>query len=124
MAQRGSDAGDEFLHSERLGDVVVGAELQRLDDARLVGSAGKDDDRRLAAGGAPAAQEVVAGDVRQAEIEQDEVGVAGDGGFGGAAVGRLDDLVALRAEAGAQQPADRRLVVDDEDADRGGAHAA
>ena len=38
-----------------------------------------------------------------------------------AAVRRLDDLVALGAEAGAQQPADRRLVVDDEDADGAGA---
>ena len=66
----------------------------------------------------------MAGNVRQAEVEQDEVGVAGDGGFGGAAVGRLGDVVALGAETGAQQPADRRLVVDDEDADRGARHAA
>ena len=45
-------------------------------------------------------------------------------GFGGAAVGGLDHVVALGAEAGAQQAADRRLVVDDEDADGGGGHAA
>ena len=40
------------------------------------------------------------------------------------AVGRFEDLVALRAQPHAQQLADRRLVVDDQDLDRRGAHAA
>ena len=35
----------ELVHSERLGDVVVGAELERFDDAGLVRAAGQDDDR-------------------------------------------------------------------------------
>ena len=55
------------------------------------------------------------GYVRQSEVKKDEVGVAGDGVFGRTAIGRLDYLVALRAEAGAQQPPDRRLVVDEQD---------
>ena len=46
VAQRGADAGDELLHAERLGHVVVGAEVERLDDAGLVGAARQDDDRR------------------------------------------------------------------------------
>ena len=42
----------------------------------------------------------------------------------GLAVGRFEDLIALRGEPHAQQLADRRLVVDHEHAERGGAHAA
>src|SRR4029077_8830200 len=40
------------------------------------------------------------------------------------AVRRLDDLIALRGEAHAQQFADWWLVIDDQYADRSGAHAA
>ena len=42
----------------------------------------------------------------------------------GLAVRRLEDLVALRAEAHAQQLADRRLVVDHQDFERSSGHAA
>ena len=42
----------------------------------------------------------------------------------GLAVRRLEDLVALRAQSHAQQLADRRLVVDHQNLERGGAHAA
>ena len=36
VAKRGAEAGDKFAHAEGLGHIVVGAEFQRLDDARLV----------------------------------------------------------------------------------------
>ena len=51
-------------------------------------------------------------------------GRGGEQALGLAAGAGLEHVEALRGEAGAQQPADRRLVVDDEDADGGGAHAA
>ncbi len=38
-------AGDHLLDAEGLGDVVVGSEVQRLDDAGLVGAARQDQDR-------------------------------------------------------------------------------
>ena len=74
VAQRGADAGDELLHAERLGQVVVGAELQRLDDAGLVGTAGKDQHRHIVARGAPAAEQLLPGDVGQPEVEDHELG--------------------------------------------------
>src|SRR6185369_14203785 len=56
--------------------------------------------------------------------EDDDVGrVLADLGEGGGAVLRLGDAIALRRQAGAQQAADRRLVVDDEDGDRVGGHS-
>ena len=76
VAERGAEAGDELAHAEGLGHVVVGAEFQRLDDAGLVGAAREDDDRDGAAGGAPAGEELLAGGVGQAEVEDHEVGAA------------------------------------------------
>jgi hypothetical protein len=75
VAQRDADARDQFLHAERLRHIVVGAELQRLDDAGLVGAARQDQDRQIEPLLAPFAQQVMAGHVGQAEIEQDEVGL-------------------------------------------------
>jgi hypothetical protein len=40
------------------------------------------------------------------------------------AVRRFQNLIALRAQPHPQQFADRRLVIDDQDLDRRGAHAA
>ena len=112
MPQRVLEAGDEFAHAEGLRHVVVGPELQRFDDTCFVGAAGQDDDWYGLAGGAPAGEELLAGGVREAEVEDHEIGgtalVVGLGGGAG-----LADVVALGSEAGAQQAADRRLVIDD-----------
>ena len=62
--------------------------------------------------------------VGQAEIENDQIGLLLEQLERGLAVGRFEDFIALRAQAHAQQLADRRLVVDDQDPERGGAHAA
>jgi hypothetical protein len=76
VAQRHADARGQFVHAEGFRHIVVGAEFQRLDDAGLVGAARQDDDRASQALLAPAAQQIVAGHVGQAEIEQDQVGLA------------------------------------------------
>ena len=73
----------------------------------------------------PLSQELVARHVGQAEIEDDEVGQALAQPLARlAAVRRFDDLEALCAERGAQELADRRLVIDHQDAHGGRAHAA
>ena len=63
-------------------------------------------------------------DVGQAEIENDQIRRLAQQLERGLAVRRFEDLIAVRAQAHAQQFADRRLVIDDQDTERGGAHAA
>ena len=84
-AQDGPDAGDELARAERLGQVVVGAELEPEQLVELVVASGEhhDRDRRVAAQLAGDVEAVEAG---QAEVEDDEVG-AGAGGSSPSAVG-------------------------------------
>ena len=122
VALRRPDAGQQFVEAERLGDVVVGAVVERLHLGGLVAAAGQHDDRDRGAGGADALDRLQAIDVGQAEIQHDQVGAAAAGVVdGGMAVAGLGHHVALRGQASAQEPADRRLVVDDEDAQGAGA---
>ena len=72
----GAHPGQQFLHAERLGHVVVRAGVQRLDLVGAVGPAGQHDDRGLG----PAAQpldDLDAVQVGQAQVEEHQVrGVA------------------------------------------------
>ena len=72
--QEGLDAAHQLAQAERLGQVVVGAELQADDLVDLVVARGEQEDRRLGAVGAQAAQHLEAVDARQADIEDDQVG--------------------------------------------------
>src|ERR1700681_3700934 len=63
-------------------------------------------------------------DIRQAEIENDQRGLLGQQFERSLAVGGFQNFVALGAEPHPQQLADRRLIVDDQDLDRRGVHAA
>ena len=63
-------------------------------------------------------------DVGQAEVENDQGGILRQQLQRDLAVGGFEDLVALRAQPHPQQFADRRLIVDHQDLDRGGTHAA
>ena len=113
-AERGAQAGEELVHAERLGDVVVGAGVERGDLVALGAAGGEDDDRH--GGPAPqAADDLDAAHSGEAEVEDDGVGMvlggepervlAGGGGVG---------LVAAGAQVGGEGPEDGRLVVDDE----------
>src|SRR5712672_4224029 len=124
MAKRGPHAGQKLVHAERLGDIVVGPEIEGLHLGGLVAAARQHDDRHALVLAAQHAQELEALEIWQAEIEDDQVGLAGGELERGLAVGGLEDLIALRAQAHPQQLADRRLVIHHQDAERGGAHAA
>ena len=72
-AEGDAEAGVELVDAERLGDVVVGAALERLDLLALLVAAGQDHDRRRGVAPDPP-DDVEAVDVGQAEVEQHEVG--------------------------------------------------
>src|ERR1700686_4754019 len=72
MAQRRAHAGKQLVHSERFCQVIVGAEIERLDLARLVAAARQHDDRNAVIAAADHAQQIMALDIRQAEIENDQ----------------------------------------------------
>ena len=74
MAQGDAHPGHQHVHGERLGDVVVGALVERGDHALLVAVGGDHDDRAALRGAQPAAQ-LDAVDVGQAEVEDDQVRV-------------------------------------------------
>ena len=98
-AHGGPDPGEELVHAERLGDVVVGAGVEGLDLVVGVVPGGEDDHRDLGHVAKPP-EHLDAVEVRQAEVEDDDVG----GAFGedlqrGAAVRGGLDLV-VRALAG------------------------
>ena len=124
MPQRRAHAGEQFIHPERLGQVIVGAEIERLDLAGLVAAARQHHDRHAVVAAADHAQQFVALDIRQAEIENDQCRVLREQFQRQLAVGGFEDLIALRAKPHPQQLADRRFIVDDHDFYRRGVHAA
>src|SRR5690606_5628762 len=108
--------GQQLLEAERLGDVVVGAALEPGDGVgdRVAGR--EDDDRGRDAQAADGAQHLEAVDVRQPEVEDQQVELA--------AGGEVDTLPAgadvVRGVAGRPQPLrdegrDPLLVLDDQD---------
>ena len=73
VAQRGADAREQFVHAERLGDVIVGAQIERLHLAAFVGAARQHDDRNRRAVLAQVPDDLEAVDVGQAEIEHEKI---------------------------------------------------
>ena len=115
MPERHADPGEQLAGAERLGDVVVGAGVERRDLVPLLAPRREDDDRN----GRPLAQpadHVEAVHVGQAEIEDDDVGLA-RAGLDDAlrARRRLEEPVAVALERGAEEAPDLRLVLDEDD---------
>src|SRR5262245_20735791 len=67
VPQRRPDAGEQFLHAERLGHVIVGSLIERLDLGRLIAPTGQYDDRQVCSPGADLAQQLEALHVRSEE---------------------------------------------------------
>ena len=73
-SQRGAHAGEELVHAERLGDVVVGSRVERVDLVGLFATDGEHDDRNLGPA-AQAADDFDAVNVGQSDVEQHDVGL-------------------------------------------------
>src|SRR5215831_9854334 len=68
-------AGEQLLHAERLGDIVVGAEIERLHFAGLVAAARQHYDRHPLIARAQHSQQFEPLDVGESEIEDDQIGI-------------------------------------------------
>jgi hypothetical protein len=111
----GADAGEEFGHAEGLGDVVVGALVERGDLHGFLLADGEDDDGGFS-NAADGAGELDAAHFRHGEVGDDEVGRDGAEELEGfEAVICYGDFVAAALEGGAEDAGDLALVVDDED---------
>ena len=118
-AQRGPQPGEQLVHPERLGHVVVGAGVERRDLVRLRVARRQHDDRHALHAAQPA-DHVDAVDAGQPEVEDDDVGMVARREIERLlAVGRGVDVVPARAQVDAQRAQDLRLVVDDQDARHG-----
>ncbi len=124
VPQSRAHAGEQFVHPERLCQIIVGTEIERLNFSGLITAARQHHDRNAVVAPADHAQQFMALDIGKAEIENDEGRILDQQFERGLAVGGFQDLVALGAQSHPQQFADRRLIVDDKDLDRRGAHAA
>ena len=115
-AQQRAHAREQLLALERLDEVVVGARVEAL-DARLQRVArGQDQDRHVVVG-AQRARDLDAVELRQAEVEDHEVGRERAALLErGRAVGGRAHLVALHAQRALQRLGDVLVVLDDEDA--------
>src|SRR5262249_6708713 len=114
VPQRGAYARQQLSDAEWLGDVVVGAGVEGLDLGLLARARREHDDRhRRPAADAP--DDFHAVDVGQPEVDDREIRLVAAGGGGTAlAAFRLHHAIAFRGERAAQEPADLRLILDDE----------
>ena len=94
------DARQQLLEAERLGDVVVGAEMQALDPVGRRVASREEDDRRRHAVTAEPLDDLDPVDAGHGDVEDDEVGAGRhDLGERLATVGRGVDLEADEAQA-------------------------
>lgn len=79
--EAGFDAGEEFGDFEWFGEIVVGAQVEALDDAIQLRFGGEDNNRNLWRSVFDLSEDGFPGDIGEAKIEDDEVGMeTGDGG--------------------------------------------
>ncbi len=113
--QHGAQAGQQFARVERLGQVVVGAQLQADHAVGGIAPRGEHDDRH-GAGCAQAGADLEAVAVRQHQVEDDRVrlqaALVGQGLAHGVAAA---DLVAVLRQVLRQHRAQTLVVVDQQD---------
>ena len=113
-AQNRLDAADELARRERLGHVVVGAELEAQDAVDLVAARRQHDDRDAGVR-AQVAGDVEAGLAGQHDVEDDQVGLdLREDELAAGRVARGVDLVASLRERVVHDLEDRLLVIDDQ----------
>src|SRR5262245_12767185 len=125
VAQRRAHPGEKLIHAKRLGDVIIGAEVERLNLAGLVTAAGQHHDRHALVARSNHSQQFEPLHVRQPEIEDHQIRLLllqqlkRD-----APIWRFKDIIAVRAQAHPKQLANGRLIVNDKDLGRGSVHPA
>ena len=114
------EGGGELFEGEGLGEIVAGADAHGFDCGVDAGEGGHDDDDGLRVAGADVFEQREAAAAGQLEVEQEDVdGVVGEGEAGGGdGVGGLGGEAEAAGDLGAGV-ADRGVVVDDQDAERG-----
>ena len=114
VTQRGPHACQELADIERLVDVVVGAEIERLDLFRFPLARRQNDDRHIGPFARPP-DDVLSVAIRQSEIEQNDVWR-----FGSDALHAFSDcagachFVVVGFERGLEKAQDCRLIVNDQ----------
>ena len=115
-AKQRLDPAEQLAQAVRLGQVVVGAELEADDLVDLVVARRQDEDRHLGAGRADAPEDLEAVDAGQAHVEDDEVGRLARRDLEPLLAGPGDaDVVALLLEGVLDAARDGVLVFDDQD---------
>jgi hypothetical protein len=119
------DQEQELLDLERLGDVVVGAELDRLDRGLDRAEGGDHDDVRRVGEGADVADQIEAVEVGHPQVGDHQLDWLGARGLeaGGAAAGGPDPVAGVGQLLG-QELAHRVVVLDDEHGRGGVSHGA
>ena len=113
-AQGGPQPGQQLVHAEGLRQVVVGAEVEGGDLVGL-GLPHREHDDGHGRPAPEAADHVEPVDAGEAEVEEDDVGVAGRGQVERLLpAGRLVDVVAACLQVHGEGPPDLGLVVDDQ----------
>ena len=114
--QHGPDPGDQLARAERLGDVVVRAELEAQHPLHLVVARGDHQHRGAVAGGPQRAQHLQPVQAGQPDVEHDrDRALPAYGVEGGAAVGLDRHREALAGEVEPLEVGDVRLVLDHQD---------
>jgi hypothetical protein len=122
--QHRADPSQQLPQGERLGDVVVGAQLEAAHAVPLLAAGGQHDHRDVDPAAPQLAADVPAAHARHHDVEQDQVGrLAGRPPQPVLAVQAHRGLVALEAQVVLEPADDVRLVVDDEDPRQGAASA-
>src|SRR5258707_672587 len=120
----GAHPGKEFIHAERLRHIVVGSEIKCVDLDGLIAAARQNHDRYPFVARADRPQRVEALDVRQSEIENNQIRLLRQQLQGRLAVGSLQNFIALGGQPHAQELADRSLIIDNQNLGRSSIHAA
>src|SRR5438034_7616697 len=123
-AQRDTDSRQQLADTERLGEIVVGACIQRLDLLLLIAPRRQDDDRSRVPF-AQAQHDIDPIGIRQPQVEDEQIGFSRCCLYEsvGAAL-RLENSERLRRKPRAQKTPDLRIVFDNDDRRRGPVHGA
>jgi hypothetical protein len=114
-AQDRLHSSDQLLRAERLGDVVVGSELEAAQDVTLVLAGGEQEDGDVLVDVADALEDDEAGELGQVDIEDHEVGLfAPDGLDRSLSVVSARDVISLTTKRVLEKLHEVAVVVDNQ----------